>query len=321
MRSSTEAGTALPVSVVVCAWTQDRFGQVLDAVASVVAQVPAPAQVLVVVDHNPALAGRLRAALGGAAPAVTVLESTGTAGLSGARTTGARAASGAVVAFLDDDAVARPGWLAALLDAYAEGEDVVAVGGAATASWVRGRPSWFPEEFDWVVGCSYRGLPSAPAEVRNLIGANMSYRSCVFAQVGTFRTDLGRVGSRPVGCEETEFGIRLRRHLASSRCVYVPDAAVEHVVPPQRATLSYFVRRCYGEGLSKAAISGRRRGEDLDTERRYVRRVLPLALRENLAGARGPGGWRRAGVLLLGLSATSAGYALAALTRRPPLPG
>jgi GT2 family glycosyltransferase len=309
---------ALRASVVICAWTLDRFDQVLGAVASTVHQSPRPAQVLVVADHNAVLATRLRTALQDFGSTVTVLENAHAAGLSGARNTGAAAAVGDVVAFLDDDAVARPGWLAALLDAYAEGPDVLAVGGAARASWAHGRPTWFPEEFDWVVGCSYRGLPDVTAEVRNLIGANMSYRSHVFADVGPFREDLGRLGNRPVGCEETEFGIRLRRRVASARCLYLPHAQVEHHVPAQRTSLAYFIRRCYAEGLSKARMGGPRRGRDLDTERRYVRHVLPLALRENVRGARGPGGWRRGGALLLGLSATTAGYLAAGVSLRAP---
>ncbi len=217
MRSPTNALTSdtdrrpLSVSVVICTWTLDRFGQVLDAVASVVRQSPPPAQVLVVADHNPDLATKLEAALRPYGPTITVLRNANKAGLSGARNTGAGAACGDVVAFLDDDAIARPGWLAALVEAYAESSDVLAVGGAALASWVEGRPSWFPEEFDWVVGCSYRGLPTVAADVRNLIGANMSYRSHVFAHLGSFREDVGRVGSRALGCEETVLVIRLRR--------------------------------------------------------------------------------------------------------------
>lgn len=306
----------LAVSVVVCAYTMDRYDMLVDAVASAVCQEPPPAQVLVVVDHNPPLAARLSAAADTLGPAVTVLENTQGPGLSGARNTGTAAATGAVVAFLDDDAVARPGWLAGLLDAYAGGDDVVGVGGAARARWSSGRPRWFPEEFDWVVGCSYRGLPTTTAEVRNFIGANMSFRSRVFSAVGTFREDLGRVGSTPVGCEETEFGIRLRQRLSPARCLYLPHAAVEHRVPPQRATLSYFVRRCYGEGLSKARVSGTHERKVLETERRYVRRVLPRALLDNAVGARGPGGWARAAAIVVGLSATIVGYAVERL-RRP----
>jgi hypothetical protein len=41
---------------------------------------------------------------------------------------------------------------------------------------VGGRPGWFPPEFGWVVGCSYRGTPAERTMVRHFIGGNMSLR-------------------------------------------------------------------------------------------------------------------------------------------------
>src|SRR5581483_7826900 len=95
------------------------------------------------------------------------------------------------IAFLDDDAAADPSWLAELLRGYQE-RDVLGVGGRIDPAWSTKRPRWFPEEFAWVVGCTYRGIPSHPSPVRNLIGANMSLRRSVFDAVGGFRTELGR---------------------------------------------------------------------------------------------------------------------------------
>ena len=80
------------------------------AVASVQAQQPAPNEVILVVDHNPELLARLAEAL----PGVRVVPNTSERGSSGARNTGVALATGEIVAFLDDDAVAQPGWLAAL---------------------------------------------------------------------------------------------------------------------------------------------------------------------------------------------------------------
>src|SRR5271166_54769 len=85
----TQAAAVLDVSVVVCAYTEQRWEQTRAAVNSVLGQSPPPAQVLVIVDHNAALAARARQEI----PGVTVLENDESPGLSGARNTGLRAAT------------------------------------------------------------------------------------------------------------------------------------------------------------------------------------------------------------------------------------
>lgn len=162
----------LNVSVVICAYAQRRWAQTRAAVESVLSQEPRPAQVLLVIDHNAELATQARRSL----PGATVLESHETPGLSGARNAGLQAASHPVTVFLDDDARARPGWLAALTGPYAS-PDVVATGGSVYPLWPGQRPRWLPPAFDWVVGCSYAGLPEKTGVVRNPIGANMSMRT------------------------------------------------------------------------------------------------------------------------------------------------
>ena len=143
------------VSVIICAYTQRRWDDTLAAVASVREQSLAAHELIVVVDHNPALCERLKAAL----PEVTVLSNRGRQGLSGGKNTGVSAAQGEILAFLDDDAVAEPDWLKFLVDSYAE-PAVAGVGGLTLPQWDTRRPSWFPGEFDWVLGCTYTGMPA-----------------------------------------------------------------------------------------------------------------------------------------------------------------
>ncbi len=139
-------------------------------------------------------------------------------GLSGGRNTGVAIAKGDVVAFLDDDAVADPDWLKFLADSYAD-PAVIGVGGLILPNWRMPRPSWFPREFDWVIGCTYRGMPETRGPVRNLLGGNASFRREAFELAGGFRNGIGRsAGSRPLGCEETEFCIRLSQRCPRSRC-------------------------------------------------------------------------------------------------------
>ena len=95
------------------------------------------------------------------------------------------------MAYLDGDASADAGWLAELTQAFNDPR-VGCAGGTATPVWERGRPSWFPEEFDWVVGCSYRGLPVEATEVRNVLGCNMAFRRADLEALGGFSPRLGR---------------------------------------------------------------------------------------------------------------------------------
>ncbi|KAA9149738.1 glycosyltransferase [Amycolatopsis acidicola] len=303
----------LATSVVICAYTDRRWEDLVAAVASVREQTVPASEIIVVIDHNPALAERAAAEFVGAA----VVENSGRRGLSGARNTAIELAKGDVVAFLDDDAVAEPDWLAQLLAGYRDTR-VLAVGGSAAPRWPDGvRSPLLPArgdgtgELDWVIGCTYTGQPVTETPVRNVMGCNMSFRREAFRLAGTFTEDLGRIGRTPLGCEETELCIRLHQASPGAMILFRPQAAVRHRVTPDRLTWGYLRRRGWGEGLSKALVS-RSVGADaaLSTERDYLRRVIPAAwFRELSRFARG----RRSGLtgmvaLVLVVASTAAGY-------------
>ena len=259
-----------PVSVIVCAFDEARRPALREAVESVLAQEPPPLEVIVVIDHNETLLARARSELRGA----RVVANAETPGLSGARNTGVRRSRGDIVAFIDDDARALPGWLSRLAGAFDQ-ETVTGVGGVADPLWEGAEPRWLPREFRWVVGCSYRGLPTSRQPIRNPIGANMAFRRSAVLDAGGFTQGIGRSGSVPLGCEETELAIRARAR-TGGEIVQLPRCVVEHRVPVRRTSFVYFRRRCYAEGLSKALVA-RYVGSDraLASERGYVARTLP----------------------------------------------
>jgi glycosyltransferase involved in cell wall biosynthesis len=307
------------ISVIMCAYTERRWDDMVAAIHAVQCQSVAPLEILLVIDHNLALAERARTAF----PEVTVLENREARGLSGARNTGLAAARGEIIAFIDEDAVAAPDWLQHMSSGY-DDPSVLGVGGAIEPWWPAERPSWFPDEFDWVVGCTYRGMPVATSPVRNLIGCNMSFRREVFTSVGGFRSGIGRIGTLPVGCEETELCIRARQRWPERSFLYDPRVRVRHRVTPERATWSYYWSRCYAEGLSKALVARFVGANDgLASERTYTLRVLPAGVFRAIAACVTRGdiaGLGRAAAIVAGLAITTFGYLRGSIRQRLRLP-
>jgi hypothetical protein len=311
----TQASSANPtVSVLVCTYTALRWPELSAGIAAARGQLRDGDELLVVVDHNDALLARVRDELG-----VAAIANTGARGLSGGRNTGVAAAVGDVVLFLDDDACPAPGWLEAYRARFADPR-VVAVGGSIRPAWEGGvAPRWFPPEFGWVIGCDYVGLPGDGEPIRNPIGASMAVRRATLDAVGGFSELVGRVGTLPVGCEETDLAIRVRQADPGAVIVRDETAKVDHLVPRQRQTLGYFVSRCYHEGRSKAVLSARVGASDgLSSERSYATRVLPRGMLTHLRSVGSGDGYgaARAALVPVGLGATSIGFLSARLRRR-----
>jgi glycosyltransferase involved in cell wall biosynthesis len=304
------AAQASDVSVILCAFSDDRWQDLVAAVESVQRQSVSVREIVVVIDHNADLLARAQRELAG----VRVVANAGARGAGEARNTGVRAADGSILAFVDDDVTVMPGWIATAQRAFVD-PLVMGVGGTIEAVWDHGPPRWFPVEFNWTVGCTYPGLPAAPAPVRNLIAANMFVRRAIFDALGGFRPGFGKRGarSRP---EETDLCLRANQRWPSSIWLYDPAVAVRHRVPVGRGRPRYFVTRCFNEGLGKAALVGYVGSEGLASERTYTTRTLPAGVvngvRTTLA-ERHPAGLQRSAAIVVGLGVTAAGYAVGRL--------
>jgi hypothetical protein len=130
-------------------------------------------------------------------------------------------------------------------------------------------------------------------------------------KVGGFNAKMGRQGANTRGCEETELAIRLTAVQPGLAVMYVPDAVVDHHVTPERLRLSYFVRRCWYEGQSKADVvrlAGSSSG--LERERRHAALVIPVALVRDLRRLAGGDGTALARMTMnvAGLASTAGGY-------------
>jgi len=265
--------------VVISTYSKGRLSYLLDCIESVKKQSLKPYEIILVLDPYPDLVEFYRSKL----PEGVKVVMSEKCGLSNARNAGVKSAKGEIVAFIDDDAIADESWLENLVKDY-EDSNVVGVGGFIKPLWEDGYPAWFPEELNWIVGCSYKGLPEHKASVRNPIGCNMSFRKSVLEKVGYFRGDVGRFGKRLLGSEETELSIRILEKIPNSRIIYAPSAVVHHKVGENRTGLKYLWKRSFYEGVSKALITNPKEisSTALSTEDQYLKYLLKIAIPSRL---------------------------------------
>lgn len=308
MTPQTVDARDLTVSVIICAYTMDRWKLLTKAVESARAQLRPPLEIIVSIDHNDELFAVARRELATAAPVpVTVIRNRFDGRLGSARNSGAEIAKGDILAFLDDDARAEPDWLENLIPSYAD-SSVGAVGGAPIAEMATWRPRWFPPEFDWVFGCNYVGLPTEAAPVRRLIGAAMSVRATVLAGIGGFHSD-----------NHDDMDMCHRVAARGLTLIYQPTAVVGHHVPAGRLTWSYFWRRCFFVNRGKVeAFRGMESAASLSAERSFARQALARGVRRELKLiARGDvAGAARIGATVIGLTLAAAGYATGTVEHR-----
>jgi glycosyltransferase involved in cell wall biosynthesis len=296
------------VSVIICCYTEERFQDICEAVNSVRAQTLQPLEIIIAVDHNRKLLQRLQSELEGE---VRFVLNEGAQGLSETRNVGIRASSGDIIAFIDDDAVAEKDWLFKLTKPFTD-EKVVAVGGRAVPLWLNGRrPAWFPEELDWIVGCTYKGLPLNGNEIRNVPGCNMAFRKNVCQEAGLFKSEFGRVGKMRGVAEESELCIRIKQMKPKNTITYENNSVICHKVPSWRLNLKYLVWRSYDEGYYKNMI-GRifpnYSQKAHSTENSYLRYLLFKSIPERLKRFWKKGNIQQIVAIMISIAAVGAGY-------------
>jgi glycosyltransferase involved in cell wall biosynthesis len=244
------------VSVVVCTYAMDRYDAFSAAVESVLGQTHEPLELVLIVDGNPEVYDRVVEDFGDAdergVESVVLHDNDENRGISYSRTKGGELASGDVVGFIDDDAVAESDWVEKLVKVY-ETTDAIAVGGDVRPNWRTQKPAFFPEEFYWLVGCVEPGFAEDGEEIRNTYGSNISYRREEFLSVGGYDPNTGRKGDKHLQAHEAPVGIRLLEEYGKGM-VYTEDAVVHHKLFDYRGEFRWLLFRSFWQGYSKRVM-------------------------------------------------------------------
>ncbi|MBW4672283.1 MAG: glycosyltransferase [Cyanomargarita calcarea GSE-NOS-MK-12-04C] len=174
-------------------------------------------------------------------------------GLSVARNTGAKASSGEIIAYLDDDAVASQGWLQILYSAYQDNSKLAIAGGKVTLLWQQDiqPPTWLSPGLAANLGAYDLGDRLVYIENPGLTprGLNYSIRRSFLEKIGGFDPNLGRVGKNLLSNEElqmTELALEDGWQVA-----YLPEALAAHNVAPERLKRTWFLNRGWWQGISE----------------------------------------------------------------------
>lgn len=221
--------------------TRGRRESILRLLPSVASQLE-PDDDLIVVDNGstdgtePAVRAWMQAHCPGGR---LIVEQSG--GASQARNRAISESSASIVCFLDDDASADPGWLAAMRAAWERASPETAmIGGPIRPDWDGGkRPAWVSDHHLWIVAALDLGPESRRLDRERIWGANMSLRVGPVLELGGFDVNLGPRPDAPFGRDEEE-DLQIRLQARGFEIRWESAASVHHHLPPARVDPTYF---------------------------------------------------------------------------------
>jgi glycosyltransferase involved in cell wall biosynthesis len=243
--------STLRITAAIC--TYNRYDTLPKAIASLTRQTLAQdAYEIFVIDNSPdhaqaAMVARDYAAIPNLTWTIEKIP-----GLSNARNVATAAAGAPLIAFMDDDAIASPGWLAALVGAFESfGAEAEIVGGRVDPIWGVPQPHWLPDSLLGNVSVvNWGGADRFAAKTEWVAGTNIAFRVAALKAVGGFSVHLGRTRGGQALLSNDESDVIERMSERGGRLVYAPGASVEHLVPAERLTQTWFRRRVAWQAVS-----------------------------------------------------------------------
>lgn len=240
------------ISIAIC--SHDRSVDVALCLSALEHQLAGGADELVIVDScsTPKHAAVLRALAEEYGANLVRLD---TPGHSLARNAALAAANGEWIAYLDDDAIPFSDWLSTLHGAIEDGgSDLAALGGPTEPLWPeKPAPGHISPRWLFYLSCIQDKVRRSVREGAKVCGANLAFRRESLLAAGGFRPELGRIGDRLIGGEESlAVRLLLRRGLD---VIYEPTVRVWHRVHHERLTIDWIRRRAYWEGVTEVAVA------------------------------------------------------------------
>ena len=239
------------LSIIITAYTAERLNDIYDLLKSIKSQTYLNTETIFVVEHSYELLGKVNSyAVELNILHLKVFFNDGEPGLSAARNVGIKAASGDIIAFVDDDVLLYPDWAEKMVKAFCN-DCIIGITGPALPLWEDASMAWFPQEFYWIISCTAWDDENRVKEVRNAWGMNMSFKREAFEKAGLFSNEFG-FHKGPMA-EDNEFSLRIKEK-TGKKIFYCPDVKLWHRVHKYRLSQKFIKERSYWIGYSRRML-------------------------------------------------------------------
>jgi glucosyl-dolichyl phosphate glucuronosyltransferase len=277
------------LSVIITSYTTERLNDIFDALDSVKYQTYNHMETIFVIERSTELYEAIKDySKEKKLKNFEIIFRPEKIGISEARNTGIKHASGDFIAFLDDDAVLSPNWAEEVVSTFSKFDNIIGVTGPVLPLWEKEYFKWFPEEFYWMLGCSGWTDFHEYREVDYGWGVNMCFKKEVFYLVSFnngYSEGAQSEGKRgPVG-DDVDFSYAARKE-TGKKILFNPNLVVMHKVNGYKLTSKYFRRYSYWQGYSDA-MHKKNSSDSISrsrTEKTILRRIIKKLMPSIIVG-------------------------------------